>query len=149
MRQGDTLSPNLFKIFINDLVERFGDECDGVSLGDLKLNCLMYADDLILVSQSERGLQNCLNKFETYCEHWCLDININHTKSLVFNKSGKILPFTFHINDNSIENVKTYKYLGIVFSALCTFSQAKTDLYNRGLKAFSSLRVSLENFPQM
>ena len=102
VRQGDTLSPNLSKIFINDLVERFGDGCDAVSLGDLKLNCLMYADDLVLVAQSERGLQNCLNKLETYCDYWCLDININKTKSLVFNKSGKILPFTFHINGNSI-----------------------------------------------
>ena len=91
MRQGDTLSPDLFKIFINDLVEIFGDECDAVSLGDLKSNCLMYADDVIIVSQSEQGLQKCLNKLETYCEHWYLDININQTKSLVFNKSGKLL----------------------------------------------------------
>ena len=89
VRQGDTLSPILFKIFINDLVEIFGDKCDAVSLGDLILNCLMYADDVILVSQSEQILQNCLNKLETYCEHWCLDINMNKTKSLVFNKSGK------------------------------------------------------------
>ena len=56
VRQFDTLSPNVFKIFINDLVEIFGDLCDAVSLGDLTLNCLMYADDLILVSQSKRGL---------------------------------------------------------------------------------------------
>ena len=45
----------------------FGDECDAVSLGGggggLKLNCLIYTDDLIVDSQSERGLQNCLNKF--------------------------------------------------------------------------------------
>ena len=101
----------------------------------------MYADDLIIVSQSERGLQTCLNKLETYNEHWCLDININKTKWLVFNKSGKSLPFAFHINGNSIENVKTYKYLGTVFfSASGTFSQAKTDLYNRGLKAFFKLK---------
>ena len=85
-------------------------------------------------------MQNFLNKLETYCEHWCLDININKTHSLVFNKSGKLLPFTFHINGNSIENVKTYKYLGIVFSVSGTFSQAKTDLYNRVLKAFLKLK---------
>ena len=87
-------------------MEIFGDECDAVSLGGLKLNCLIYTDDLIVDSQSERGLRNCLNKFETYNEHWCLDINKNKTKSIVFNKSRKCLPFTFHINDNSIENVK-------------------------------------------
>ena len=87
-------------------MEIFGDECDAVSLGDLKLNCLMHADDFILFSQRERGLQNCHNILETYCEHWCLDININKAKSLVFNKSGKLLHFTFHINSKSIENFK-------------------------------------------
>ena len=69
----------------------------------------MYADDVILISQSESGLQNCLNKLEKYCELWCLDINIDKTKSIVFNKSGKLLPYSFHINGNCIENVKTYK----------------------------------------
>ena len=38
--QGDTLSPNLFKIFINDLTDIFDEECDGVSLGNFEINCL-------------------------------------------------------------------------------------------------------------
>ena len=41
VRQGDTLSPNLFKIFINDLPSIFDKDCDAVSLGDCNLNCLM------------------------------------------------------------------------------------------------------------
>ena len=140
VRQGDTLSPNLFKIFINDLVDIFEDDCDAVSMGNLNMNCLMYADDLILLSQSETGLQKCLDKLENYCELWCLDINIDKTKIIVFNKSGRVLPYSFHINGNCIENVKTYKYLGIIFSASGTFTHAKVDLYSRGLKAFFKLK---------
>ena len=140
VRQGDTLSPNLFKIFINDLVDIFEDDCDAVSMGNLNMNCLMYADDLILLSQSETGLQKFLDKLENYCELWCLDINIDKTKSIVFNKSGRVLPYSFHINGNCIENVKTYTYLGIIFSASGTFTHAKVDLYNRGLKAFFKLK---------
>ena len=140
VRQGDTLSPNLFKIFINDLVDIFDSNCDAVTVGDFPLNCLMYADDLILISESEKGLQNCLNKLEHYCKDWCLDINIDKTKSLVFNKSGRLLPYSFHINGKMIENVKTYKYLGIIFSASGIFSHARKDLYNRGLKAFFKLK---------
>ena len=140
MRQGDTLSPNLFKIFINDLVDIFEDDCDAVSMGNLNMICLMYADNLILLSQSETGLQKCLDKLENYCELWCLDIYIDKTKSIVFNKSGRVLPYSFHINGNCIENVKTYKCLGIIFSASGTFTHAKVDLYNRGLKAFFKLK---------
>ena len=74
VRRGDKLSPNLFKIFINDLTYIFK-ECDGVSLGNFEINCLMYADDVILISKSERALQKCLTKLENYCELWCLEKN--------------------------------------------------------------------------
>lgn len=140
VRQGDTLSPNLFKIFINDLADIFDNECGAISLGTFNLNCLMYADDVILISQSESGLQNCLKKLERYCELWCLDINIDKTKTVIFNKSGKLLPYQFYFTGKPIENVKTYKYLGVVFAASGCFSQAKSDLYNRGLKAFFKLK---------
>ena len=136
VRQGDTLSPNLFKIFINDFADIFGNDCDAVSLGNFDLNCLMYADDVILISESEVGLQNCLNKLDRYCELWCLDINIDKTTTIIFNKCGKLLPYKFYFNGKLIENLKTYKYLGIVFAASGAFSHARSDLYNRGLKAF-------------
>lgn len=140
VRQGDTLSPNLFKIFMNDLPDTFDEECDGASLGNFKINCLMYADDVIIISESEKGLHNCLKMLENYCDLWCLDINIDKTKVVIFNKCGKILNYNFSFNSHSIENVQTYKYLGVLFSASGTFSHAKSDLYKRGLKAFFKLK---------
>ena len=38
VRQGDTLSPNRFKIFIYDLVDILDDTCDSVSLENFELN---------------------------------------------------------------------------------------------------------------
>ena len=140
VRQGDTLSPNLFKVSINDLAEIFDNSCDPATLGTYVLNCLVYTDDVILihVSQNEEGLQNCLNKLERYCNLWCLDINTQKTKSDFFNKSGKLIPYLVTFNENSIEIVQSYKYQGVLFTASRTFSHAKIDFYNRGLKAFSN-----------
>ena len=80
VRQGDTLSPDLFKIFINDLPDIFDESCFGVDIGTYHLNCLLYADDVILLSKNEEGLHNCLTKLETYCADWCLDVNFDKTK---------------------------------------------------------------------
>ena len=67
VRQGDNLSPNLFNLFVNDLPNIFDNECMPVSLNTSKINCLMYADDVILLSETRDGLQNSLSMLEKYC----------------------------------------------------------------------------------
>ncbi len=58
VKQGCILSPRLFNLFINDLPLIFDTTCDPVQLGNAKLSCLMYADDLILLSETAEGIQN-------------------------------------------------------------------------------------------
>ena len=41
--------------------------------------------------------------------------------------------------NQTLENTKSYKYLGILFTSPGKFSQAQTDLYKRGLKAMFKL----------
>jgi hypothetical protein len=55
------------------------------------ISCLLYADDIILLSESAKGLQKSLDILKTYCDKWNLKINIGKTKVIVFNKSGRIL----------------------------------------------------------
>jgi hypothetical protein len=98
---------------------------DSVYLQDKKISCLLYADDLILISDSEQGLQDRLNILHKYCKDWCMKININKTKVIIFNKSGRMITRNFNINNQSIECVKTYKYLGIMLTASGKFQQAQ------------------------
>ena len=53
LKQGCNMSPSLFKVFINDIPELLETaNNDPVHLGNTKINCLLYADDLVLLSQS-------------------------------------------------------------------------------------------------
>jgi hypothetical protein len=52
VKQGDNLSPNLFKIFINDLPSYLSNTKDPVILDNSPIHCLMYADDIVLLSKS-------------------------------------------------------------------------------------------------
>ena len=122
VRQGVTLKPNLFKQFINDLPEIFDQTCNPVTLNSLKLNCLLYTDDIVLLSETAEGLQNSLDKVSQYCKKWGMEINTDKTKSLVFNSTGRLFPVTLMIDNQLIEKVKHYRYLGVMINASGSFS---------------------------
>ena len=56
VRQGDALSPVLFNIYIADLQKFLQIYCQSPELDKTSVNCLMYADDLLLMSDTETGL---------------------------------------------------------------------------------------------
>ena len=146
VRQGDNLSPNLFKIFINDLSSMLSNTPDTVPLNNLDIHCLLYADDVVLLSTSANGLQQKINTLEDFCQRWCLSVNVEKTKVLVFNKAGKLLKNNFLLNNNILENVTNYRYLGVIFSASGTFSLAKDALYKNGLKCYFKLCKDILSF---
>ena len=120
----------------------FDDSCEPVSLNCLKLNCLMYADDLVLMLETAEGLQNSLNILYSYCCDWGLHIDIGKTKSLVIDNTGRLEKDIFRINNIPIDRTRVYKYLGILFSINGNFTDARIDLHNNGLKASFKLKKS-------
>jgi hypothetical protein len=96
----------------------------------------MYADDIVLLSTSPQGLQNKLDILKQYCNDWCLTVNTNKTKVLIFNKAGKHIKHTFNFNDTQFECVNRYKYLGIHVCASGSFNFAQEELYKKALKAY-------------
>ena len=57
VRQGDAISPILFNLYLSDFQSYIGLDSDAPRLNTSLVNCLMYADDLVLMSQTEIGLQ--------------------------------------------------------------------------------------------
>lgn len=68
VRQGDNLSPNLFSIFINDLVHKINNLDVGIDLLNRNLSMLLYADDITLIAKSTKDLQCMLNKLYEWCK---------------------------------------------------------------------------------
>ena len=71
VRQGCILSPMLFNLYlINEiplLLDR--EDTDSVTLPNgSQLNCLLYADDLVLVSHSAKGPQKPISILAKYCK---------------------------------------------------------------------------------
>jgi hypothetical protein len=105
---------------------------------------LLYADDIILLSESAKGLHKSLDILKTYCDKWNLKVNIGKTKVIVFNKSGRILKgFSFLYDDEPISLTNEYKYLGILFKPSGIFSDAINYLSKNACKAMFCIRKSL------
>ena len=75
VRQGCPLSPILFNLYVNDIFRTLNmtnGEDIWLKEGE-PINALMYADDLIIMSETKEGLQKQLNKLNEYCMKWKLD----------------------------------------------------------------------------
>ena len=147
VKQGCVISPTLFNLYLNDLPDIFGDrEADLPVINGKKVNCLMYADDIAILSTSMNGLQHCLDKLHNYCTRWHLNINTDKTKIVIFNKTGRRYDnMHFKINDAQIEIVKEMKYLGIVFNNNCSYQSATDNLRGKAMKALFKLYKSFGN----
>ena len=76
VRQGDTLSPLLFSIFINDLAKGVKDLNCGVELSnDQQVSILLYADDVVLLAADEQKLNTSLQFVHEWCQKWRMVIN--------------------------------------------------------------------------
>ena len=53
-------------------------------MNDEKNNCLLYADDLVLLAESEEGLQRLLDVINTWCNTWGMKVISNKSKVVHF-----------------------------------------------------------------
>lgn len=75
VRQGDTLSPKLFSLYINSLITRLKDLNVGCHIHGEFYGCFLNADDIIILSLSVHGMQLMLDACSVCCETPSLKLN--------------------------------------------------------------------------
>ena len=142
VRQGCILSPLLFNIFLCDLAKQFLAIGEGgkIKIGNMYINSLFWADDLVLMAESEDDLKTLLKILEEYCESNDLVINTKKTKCMTFNKTGRLIVRDFYLNGARLENVRSYKYLGFILTPSGEINTGLQDLRDRGFKAFMKIK---------
>ena len=146
VRQGDSLSPTLFNIFINDLSEIFlHDTSFPLTLDTTKIGSLLFADDLVILSESKEGLQSSLDKLGVYCDKWQLTVNGKKTKAMVISNKYKRENMTFLYKNEKIETVKEFKFLGNYISENGNFISSAKFLSQKALKVMYSIRSYISN----
>jgi hypothetical protein len=110
----------------------------------MHMSCLLFADDLVLFSESKSGIQIALNRLNEYTTLWALEVNVSKTKMMYIGPkraSNCINPV--HFNGHSISEVESFTYLGLLYSNDGSVKKTKSELYNKGLKAYFKLSRSI------
>ena len=96
-------------------------------------------DDLVLISQSNEGLQESINLFNNYCESWKLSINHLKTKVLIISKSKLKTISIFQLNGDVLEIVNEHIFTGFIINSKGHFDSTMKMLTDKAPKAMFRL----------
>jgi hypothetical protein len=134
-KQGDTISPLLFNLYMDSVVRdvlphlrslgvrvRYSDHgvlrerWHGHISHEGLVWILLYADDIALVANSARDLQLMLTILDSAFKRWGLLISVDKTKAMCFSKTPSSTP-PLKLGNQCIQFVQQFKYLGQIISS--------------------------------
>ena len=127
-------SPLLFLIFINDLIKELKDSGIGVTVGKVTLNNLVFADDIVLITDTGAELQTLLTIAEKYALKWRFVFNTKKCKVMVFNGRKAEGNVKALLDGDRLEVVKEYKYLGVWFDSKLNWKLQKDTVKKKATK---------------
>ena len=147
LKQGDITSPLFYALFIEDLEMYLQGNPNRLTVQDVTLMLLMYADDMAIVGESPEDLQKSLDLLYEYCTKWGIEVNTEKTKIIVFKKGGRLRRSEqWSYNGVPLETVQNFNYLGVVFNGSGLFNSNQNTLVGKALKAMNFLLNNLKPF---
>lgn len=140
VRQGGIMSPILFAICVDDLLNNLEKSKRGCYIKSLCYNSFMYADDLVLASLSIRDLEFLVKMCSDELSNIGLMINCNKTFCLRIGNRHMIKPIDIQIYGNAINWVNEIQYLGVTIVSSKRF---KLNIQNRKQKFFRAVNAVL------
>jgi exonuclease III len=158
VRQGDPLSPILFNIFINELVEILRGMGGNVMVGNRNVFSLLYADDIALTCDTPEELQRMIVAVDTYCKKWRLSLNAKKSEILIVSPPARcvhsgntddevssaedleeVVP-TWFFRGRALRVVPQYKYLGVWFTENLSWERHVQHVTKKGKSELIRLR---------
>ncbi len=90
VKRGCILSPTLFAMFIDDLVQEINARQLGFNCQTCTLSTLLYADDIVLVAPSAENLQRLINVVADWCSTWGMNLALKKNEYSSFSQEVMI-----------------------------------------------------------
>lgn len=132
--QGSVLGPLLFLIYINDL--------PNVVNSSIKLfadDCVIYRE--ISNSSDTMMLQTDLDSISAWCASWHMRLNTKKCKVMRISRNTHCsYVFNYHLDGSMLENVTSYKYLGVHITANLSWEKHIEYISNNANRMLGYLR---------
>ena len=93
------------------------DDMDGFRIGGTVVNNLRYAEDTVIIAESEEQLQRLINAVLTKSEEKGLYLNSAKSFAMVFSKASQIPTCNINVHGKILEQVHSFVYTGSQFTS--------------------------------
>ena len=140
--QGSVLGPVLFLLFINDLLD------------NIRSSIRLFANDCVLY-RNIHSLQDCLTLQEELTSlglweaDWQMKFNVAkcHSMRVTRHQHHKQILFDYSLHNQTLENVKSAKYVGITITDSMDWGQHVSEISSKATKTLGFLRRNLAFAP--
>lgn len=142
VKQGDPLSPLLFGLYMDRVCDFIRSSLpeSHIRVGGVSIDCILYADDLVLLAHDRDRLQCLLDALSAFCVATKLRVNVAKTEVVYFNRQWLThADRTVRYNGNRLTLSTSFVYLGVVFHSSGPKDSAKHALKRRLDKARGAL----------
>ena len=152
LRQECVMSPWLFNLYINRVVREVNARVLGRGLklvdgndNEWELNQLLFADNTVVVADSERKLCQLVTEFGRVCERWKSRLNVGKSKVMRCTRNEDDARLNAMLNGKALEEVDQFKYLGSVIAANGGVEADVRQRVNERCKVLDTLKGVMKN----
>ena len=138
VKQGGPLSPTLYNIYVKDLIPLIEELKLGAIINEMSVSIVMYADDVMLISPTKKGLILMLKKAYEFLTEWKVKVNVGKTSYMIIG-TEKTIDKPIKIGSENIERTKEMKYLGVILNEQLSMRRHVENRTSQSAKAAYSL----------
>jgi len=137
LKQGCCVSPTLFKIYIQEALREWRQKCTGmgVEVNGQCLATLFFADDQVIIANSEDDIDYMLRKLREEYGKWGMNMNLKKTEYMCIGSKSEEDP---ELQLRNMKECDEYKYLGSIISKEGTSNR---DIAYRVQQGQKSVRI--------